>query len=63
MRIRENGVAANLGKRGGWQLLEATVNESKGSGGVNYQLWVGPNFTSPGGDQFHADAGEPFDGV
>ena len=53
-------VAANLGKRGGWQLLEARENASKGSGGVKYQLWVGANFTSSGGDQFHADAGEPF---
>jgi hypothetical protein len=54
-------VGATQGKPGGLALLEKGVNRSKGSGGINYQLWVGPGFTSPGGDQFHADAGEPFD--
>lgn len=54
-------IGATQGKPGGLALLEKSVNRSKGSGGINYQLWVGPGFTSPGGDQFHADAGELFD--
>ena len=53
-------VGATQGKTGGLALLEKSINRSKGSGGVTYQLWVGSGFTSPGGDQFHADAGEPF---
>lgn len=53
-------IAATQGKRGNLQLLESSVNRSKGSGGITYQLWVGPSFTSPGGDQFHADPGERF---
>lgn len=53
-------IAANQGKRGGFQVLEASVNESKGSGGIKYQLWVGPDFTSPFGDDLHADGDELF---
>ena len=54
-------VGATQGKPGGLALLEKSVNMSKGSGGINYQLWVGSGFTSSGGDQFHADSGEPFE--
>jgi Domain of unknown function (DUF4157) len=57
---QEERIAANQGKRGGFQVLEASVNESKGSGGINYQLWVGPDFTSPTSDEVHADGDELF---
>jgi hypothetical protein len=53
-------IAATKGERGGLQLLERGVNRAKGSEGVNYQPWVGTNFTSPGGDQFHIVPGVLF---
>jgi hypothetical protein len=57
---QDERIAATQGKRGGLQLLESSVNSKKGSGGITYQLWVGPEFTAPFGDSFHADEGEPF---
>jgi hypothetical protein len=52
--------AATQGKRGGLKVMEAVLNESKGSGGIEYQKTVGPDFTSPGGDQYHVAPGIPF---
>ena len=42
----------------GLQLLEKSINRSKGSGGVEYDLCVKPNFTSPRGDKFRPDGDE-----
>ncbi len=57
---QDERIAATQGKRGDLALLESSVNRSKGSGGITYQLWVGPDFTSPGGNDYHADTDEPF---
>jgi hypothetical protein len=46
--------------RKGFQLLEAGVNRRKGSGGIKYQLWVGPNFKLPNLDFYYADTGVLF---
>ncbi|HEX7177325.1 MAG TPA: DUF4157 domain-containing protein, partial [Pyrinomonadaceae bacterium] len=56
-------IAATQGKRGGLALMEKGLNRSKGSGGINYQDWVGPKFTSleHGADDHHVAAGEPFE--
>jgi Domain of unknown function (DUF4157) len=43
---------------GGLQLLELTINRSKGSRGVEYDLFVKPNFTSPRGDKYRPDGDE-----
>jgi hypothetical protein len=59
-------IAATQGKRGGFQLLESSVNRSKGSGDEGgadreeYRLWVGTEFKLPGLDPFHADTDELF---
>lgn len=42
----------------GLQLLEKSINRSKGSKGVKYDPFVKPNFTSPKGDQFRPDGNE-----
>ena len=52
----ETRMAAARGAPGerGLQLLELSINRSKGSGGVEYRLFVGPDFTSPWGDRYRA---------
>lgn len=42
----------------GLQLLEGGVNRRKSSEGVEYQLWVGPNFKSENGNQYQPDGDE-----
>jgi predicted transcriptional regulator len=62
-RIRATrGEKGQRGRPGGLALLEKSLNRSKGSGGITYHLWVGPEFTSTqeGADQYNAAEGEPF---
>jgi hypothetical protein len=56
-------IAATRGDRGHLSVMERGLNRRKGSGGVNYFLWVGPGFTSPGGDQFHIEPGVLFKNI
>jgi hypothetical protein len=57
---QETRVDATRGAPGerGLQLLELSVNRSKGSEGIEYVLFVKPNFTSPRGDKYRPDGDE-----
>ena len=57
---QETRVDATRGAPGesGLQLLELSINRSKGSEGVEYDLFVKPNFTSPRGDKYRPDGDE-----